>query len=187
MLKAEDASDDEDGEKKKKKAKKGGIGKEMLKIDRNYLVEKLMKKASPYFHVFDEQNGVDIFKYFLFIFSGMEHSREFRSLPKKSTTKTSPESWVLSYSSYLRIKPMIKYMDSPIPFKLNSLAVSTFKTCQAKTPVKKSLFMEHFWTNWKKSSLRSMNFQINSFRLRTNSTKRKRTDLCTKYSISLYL
>ena len=54
MLKAEDASDDEEGEKKKKKAKKGGAGKEMLKIDRHYLVEKLMKKASPYFHVFDE-------------------------------------------------------------------------------------------------------------------------------------
>lgn len=67
MLKAEDASDDEDGEKKKKKAKKG-VGKEMLKIDRHYLIEKLMKKASPYFHVFDEQNGVDIFKYFLFTF-----------------------------------------------------------------------------------------------------------------------
>ena len=53
MLKADDASDDEDGEKKKKKGKKGATGKERLKIDRNYLVEKLMKKASPYYHVYD--------------------------------------------------------------------------------------------------------------------------------------
>ena len=117
----------------------------------------------------------------------MEHSREFRSLPKKSTTKTSQESWVLSYSSYPRTKQMIKFMDSPIPFKLNSLAVSTFKTCQVKMLVKKSSSMVHFWMNWKICSQKSMNFQINSFPLRTNLTKRKRTDFCIKYSISLYL
>ncbi len=51
ILKAEEGSDDED-EKKRKKAKKGPA-KELLKIDRHYLTEKLMKKASPYYHVYD--------------------------------------------------------------------------------------------------------------------------------------
>lgn len=60
LLKAEEGSDDEE-DKKKKKAKKGAQ-KECLKIERHYLVEKLMKKASAYYHVFDEANGLDLFK-----------------------------------------------------------------------------------------------------------------------------
>lgn len=50
-MKAEDGSDDEE-EKKKKKGKKAG-NKECLKVERHYLVDKLMKKATPYYHVYD--------------------------------------------------------------------------------------------------------------------------------------
>lgn len=59
-MKAEDGSDDEE-EKKKKKGKKAG-NKECLKVERHYLVDKLMKKATPYYHVYDEANGLDLFK-----------------------------------------------------------------------------------------------------------------------------
>lgn len=51
LLKADEGSEDEE-DKKKKKGKKGAQ-KECLKIDRHYLVEKLMKKATPYYHVYD--------------------------------------------------------------------------------------------------------------------------------------
>lgn len=56
--------DDDDGEEmeEKGKKKKGKKKDKLLKIDRNVLINKLMKKCSPSYRMFDKQQDVDVFR-----------------------------------------------------------------------------------------------------------------------------
>ena len=67
-MKADEGSDDE-GDKKKKKNKKGPAVQGLFKVDRGYLLDKLFNKAAPHHHVFDQETGLDKFKYLFWLIS----------------------------------------------------------------------------------------------------------------------
>lgn len=54
---------DSDEEEGKKKGKKDKHKKNMFKIERGYLVNKIFKLARPYYNIADKDTGLNKFKY----------------------------------------------------------------------------------------------------------------------------
>ena len=54
---------DEEGEGKKK-GKKGKQRQNLFRIERGYIVNKMVKLAHPYYQLSDKESGVNKFRYF---------------------------------------------------------------------------------------------------------------------------
>lgn len=74
-----DDSDEED----RKKGKKDKQRKNLFKIERGYIVNKIVKLAMPCYNISDQDSGLNKFKYKC-VDSGKAPSKECRSSPTRS-------------------------------------------------------------------------------------------------------